>query len=302
LLLGSWVCPSHATEVETCPQNLLGQYSAGTYVFDYQSWTKQVDGQFLYYYCIHNGHPTRDTFFDWRGTGLSGFVKAGGYAYSTQPFATDDTLDLSRPLCFGALPKRIDVGTKLHRLLEQRSSIFESEHLIHLTQFQATSRTDKQELVSTAQIFLPRPEVLTRLGDRSKKDVIEFIEQAPGALYGLRMTFTSRVEKAADGSTVLNHECDWAGGPDTDKLRYEQPQVYAQIDDGALHQLIIGDRKHSEDLWTWQPGDTSLNGKEENVSPGAITGESARMNLVLENGAVLASIPISFWRGAATHH
>jgi hypothetical protein len=214
-------------------------------------------------------------------------------------FATDHTIDLTRPFYFGALPKKIDVETKLHRLLERRSSIFKPEPSIQLAQLTVPNRTDTQKLVSTAQIFIPRAEVIARLGDRSKKEVIEFIEQTSGALYALRMTFTSRVEKAADGSLVINHQCEW--NADADRLRFEQPLVYAQIDDDALHRVIIGREKQSGPLWTWQPGDEFLSGKEENVSAQGIGAKNARMNIVLGNGLVLGSIPFSFWHGETSN-
>jgi hypothetical protein len=234
---------------------------------------------------------TRDTFFDWRGTGLATFATPGSAVYSNQPFATEETVNEAAALFFGGRPTKLEVDTRFHRRIVKHSEIKEMWPAFQLTQFVAPQPLG--QLVSEAQIFVPKPDVISRFHTRA--DLISYVEQTPDSLYPLRMKFTSTIETGPDGHSTVVHRCQWES---TALLRPESPRLFAKISDPTLHGVVIGTNEFSSNLWTWYPGDEELSGRVSGVKTSSLTEKAARMDLVLGDGkTVVASMPFSFYDG-----
>ncbi len=295
---------------DPCSRDLAGQIADPAYRFAYQSWSRKVDGAYLFTNCVRNDAAGRAVWISWKAAGLEGFVAPGRDIYTITPFEDDRRIGRSEALYYGSLPRLTHARTIIHtdsdRVAEAPPGLiraaFTPEEAADDTAaarfrvFIPVAATGQDEASQLKAILAaPEPERRSRF--------TAFVESHPGLLNTVAMSFTYRVVRDGRGGASLAYQCDYRVGDGIWTARPREAgddglSLHVRFSDPALQRLMFGDRPESVDLRTWTGqkwADKHLHGEASNIPVSRLRRQASTVDILIGNGRTLVgSMPLAY--------
>ena len=301
--LMTWAAPA-AGQNNNC-RGIAGlRHSVTGYDFIYvsRSLAQGASGKLIN--CVRNRIANRAVFIDWKGpTGASllvSYVPPGGDILTERPVGRTPRSQVLA-LFFGSRPTRLDIPTMVN--LDPLPRAPSGHPLLLRASLQERFDTPEASVTepglmpvgrSSVQVYVPVGPALNEFvaTNPSREALIEWLEGHPDLLRPFAMNFESRVSPSG-ANLAVTYEVRYAlpafAGPPG------QPAFFLRFSDPELHGRLFG--RPSPVPVARSTGSETVLSASLTVPRARVASRTARLEVLLRNGAVVAALPVTYTAG-----